>query len=477
MRNGPRGQPLPLHRLPQHRRRGASRARRRWRQRERPVIPAAFSYARADSVDEAVALLAEHGDDAKLLAGGHSLLPLMKLRLATPSVLVDVGRLDRPVVRARRRRHARHRRAHPPPRRRARPGAAPSTCRCSRAAAGEVGDPQVRHRGTLGGSLAHGDPASDLPAVVLALRGSIVVRGTGGERTIAADDFFRGFLETALAPDEIITEVRVPKTGGAGWAFEKFNRRAQDWAIVGVAAVGGDQPGVALVNMGSTRPVRASAVEAALRSGASPADAAARAGDGTDPPSDLNASPEYRRHLARVLVGRALDTVAAREEPDDHHDHVRCRFARRGPGPPGRGPDAAPRRGHLHRQPRPPRRAAPRVRALADGARELTGIDTAEARDDAGRRRGVLGVRSRLPRPHRDDAAAPGGRPPALARDRVRFVGDTVAVVVAETQGAGGRRRRGGDRRLRPAARGDRHGGGARARRAAAVRGDRFQRR
>jgi carbon-monoxide dehydrogenase medium subunit len=172
-----------------------------------------------------------------------------------------------------------------------------------------VGDPQVRHRGTLGGSLAHGDPASDLPAVVLALRGSIVVRGSGGERVIAADDFFEDFLETALTPDEIITEVRLPKTNGAGWSFEKFQRRAQDWAIVGVAAVGGDDPGVALVNMGST-PVRADAVEAALRAGASAADAAAVAGDGTEPPSDLNATPEFRRHLARVLVGRALTTVA-----------------------------------------------------------------------------------------------------------------------------------------------------------------------
>jgi len=177
------------------------------------------------------------------------------------------------------------------------------------AAAGEVGDPQVRHRGTLGGSLAHGDPASDLPAVVLALRGTIVVRGSGGERVVAADDFFQGFLETALAPDEIITEVRVPKTDGAGWAFQKFNRRAQDWAIVGVAAVGGDEPGVALVNMSDT-PLRAGSVEAALRDGASPADAAALAADGTQPPSDLDASPEYRRHLARVLVGRALETVA-----------------------------------------------------------------------------------------------------------------------------------------------------------------------
>ena len=136
-----------------------------------------------------------------------------------------------------------------------------------------------------------------------------MVRGSGGERTIAADDFFEDFLETALAPDEVITEVRVPKTGDAGWAFEKFNKRAQDWAIVGVAAVGGAQPGVALVNMGAT-PIRADAVEEALRSGASPADAAASAGDGTDPPSDLNASPEFRRHLARVLVGRALTTVA-----------------------------------------------------------------------------------------------------------------------------------------------------------------------
>jgi carbon-monoxide dehydrogenase medium subunit len=272
------------------------------------VIPAPFSYARADSIDEAIALLTEHGDDAKILAGGHSLLPLMKLRLATPSVLVDVGRLDelsyvREVdgeiaIGGLTRHHDVERdpllREHVP---------------LLSAAAGEVGDPQVRHRGTLGGSLAHGDPASDLPAVVLALGGTISARGPGGDRTIAATEFFEDFLETALAPDEIITEVRVPKTNGAGWAFEKFNRRAQDWAIVGVAAVGGERPGVALVNMGST-PRRAGAVEAALRDGASPADAAELAADGTDPPSDLNASPDYRRHLARVLVRRALTTVA-----------------------------------------------------------------------------------------------------------------------------------------------------------------------
>ena len=272
------------------------------------MIPASFAYARPDSLDEAIAVLAEHGDDAKVLAGGHSLLPLMKLRLATPSVLVDVGRLgdlsyvrdtgDELAIGGLTRHHdVEHDalvRQHVP---------------ILSAAAGEVGDPQVRHRGTLGGSLAHGDPASDLPAVVLALRGRVVVRGSGGERVIVADEFFEDFLETALTPDEIITEVRVPKTNGAGWAFEKFQRRAQDWAIVGVAAIGGDDPGVALVNMGST-PVRAEAVESALRGGASAADAAAVAGDGTEPPSDLNASPEFRRHLARVLVGRALATVA-----------------------------------------------------------------------------------------------------------------------------------------------------------------------
>jgi carbon-monoxide dehydrogenase medium subunit len=273
------------------------------------MIPAPFSYARADTVEHAIALLAEHGEDAKLLAGGHSLLPLMKLRLATPSVLVDVSHLaalsyireegDEIAIGG----LTRHRdvetsailREHAP---------------LLSAAAATVGDPQVRHRGTLGGSLAHGDPASDLPAVVLALSGSIAVQGPNGSRTIGVDDFFVGFLETALAPDEIITEVRVPKVTGSGWAFEKFNKRAQDWAIVGVAAVGGPTPGVALVNMAST-PVRARAVEAALRDGATGADAAQLADRDTEPTSDLNASEEFRHHLARVLVGRALTTVAA----------------------------------------------------------------------------------------------------------------------------------------------------------------------
>jgi carbon-monoxide dehydrogenase medium subunit len=267
------------------------------------MIPAAFDYVRAGSADEAVSLLTQHGDEAKLLAGGHSLLPLMKLRLATPSVLVDIGRLtdlsyirdagDVVAVGALTRHH----------------DIAGSALLREQvpllpAAAHTIGDPQVRHRGTIGGSLVHGDPASDLPAVVLALGGSLVVRGPSGERTVAADDFFTGFLETAVQPDELLTEIRLPKVPGAGWSFQKFHRRSQDWAIVGVAAVAG--AGVALVNMGSV-PVRAAAVEAALASGTSAADAAQAAADGTDPPADLNATVEYRQHLARVLVRRALE--------------------------------------------------------------------------------------------------------------------------------------------------------------------------
>ena len=276
------------------------------------MIPAPFDYQRAGSVDEAIGLLASHGDDAKLLAGGHSLLPLMKLRLAQPTVLVDIGRIgDLSYVEdgggtvrigALTRHH----------------DVASSDLVREQApllaeVAGQIGDPQVRHRGTIGGSIAHGDPASDLPAVLLALRGTLVVRGPGGEREIAADDFFTGFLETALAPDEVLTELRVPAVPGVGWAFEKFNRRSQDWAIVGVAAAltnGAGGPGVGLVNMGSA-PLRAAGVEDALRSGSGAADAATRADEGTEPPGDLNASPEYRRHLAQVLVRRALESAGA----------------------------------------------------------------------------------------------------------------------------------------------------------------------
>jgi carbon-monoxide dehydrogenase medium subunit len=273
------------------------------------VIPVPFDYVVAASADAAVDALTEHGDDAKLIAGGMSLIPLMKLRLATPSVLVDVGRVtelayvrddgDRLAIGALTRHHDL-----------ATSDVLRRECGVLAAVAAEVGDPQVRHRGTLGGSVAHGDPASDLPAVLLALDADVQVRGPDGVRTIAASDLFVDFLETALRPDELVTEIRVPKCGSDGFAYEKFNRRAQDWATVGALAVRADgATRVALVNMGR-RPLRATAVEAALASGASSAEAAARAADGTEPPDDLNASPEFRAHLARVLVRRALDAAA-----------------------------------------------------------------------------------------------------------------------------------------------------------------------
>jgi carbon-monoxide dehydrogenase medium subunit len=273
------------------------------------VIPAPFDYVRVGSADEAVSLLSEHGEDAKLLAGGHSLLPLMKLRLATPAVLVDVGRLrelsyirdegDRVAIGALTRHHdlefSELLRAEVP---------------LLAHVASLVGDPQVRHRGTLGGSLAHGDPASDLPAAVLALGATLVARGPDGEREVEATEFFQGFLETALGPDELLTEVRVPKVAGAGWSYQKLTRRAQDWAIVGVAAQGHDgSTAVALVNMGPM-PLRASGVEEALEAGISIPDAASAADKRLDPPTDLNATTEYRRHLARVLVRRALEEVS-----------------------------------------------------------------------------------------------------------------------------------------------------------------------
>jgi carbon-monoxide dehydrogenase medium subunit len=272
------------------------------------MIPASFEYRRAGSVEQALGWLADDPDSTKLLAGGHSLLPLMKLRLATPAVLVDVGRVpglsyvrdegDHVAVGA----LTRHRdlevsevaRAHVP---------------LLAHVAGQVGDPQVRHRGTIGGSLAHGDPASDLPAAVLALGGTLVVDGPRGRREVPADEFFRGFLETALAPDEMLTEVRVRKAPG-GWAFQKFNRRAQDWAIVGVCAVVDGDARVALVNMGPTT-LRARGTEEAIASGAGVAEAAARAADGLEPPSDLHGSAEYRRHLVTVLVRRALEEATA----------------------------------------------------------------------------------------------------------------------------------------------------------------------
>ncbi|WP_419912224.1 FAD binding domain-containing protein [Candidatus Poriferisodalis sp.] len=272
------------------------------------MIPAAFDYVRAGSASEAIALLGEHGDEAKLLAGGHSLLPMMKLRLAVPSVVVDIGRVtdlsyindggDHIAIGA----LTRHRALETS-------DLLAAECPLLGHVAGEVGDPQVRHRGTIGGSLAHSDPASDLPAAVLALGGTLVAQGPGGSREIAAGDFFTGYFESALADDEMLTEIRVPKAPGAGWNYQKFNRRAQDWAIVGAAAVtvnGGTN--VALVNMGSV-PLRASATEAALAGGASAAEAAEQAAEGTDAPTDLNATPDYRNHLARVLTRRALEAA------------------------------------------------------------------------------------------------------------------------------------------------------------------------
>ena len=274
------------------------------------MIPAAFDYVRAGSAAEAIALIGQHGSDAKFLAGGHSLLPLMKLRLAQPSVLVDIGRVkdlsyikdagDHIAIGA----LTRHMDVEKSP---VLAQHAPLLAH----AAGHVGDPQVRHRGTIGGSIAHADPASDLPATTLALGATYVVQGPKGTREIKATDFFVGFLESVLAPDEMLTEIRVPKMNGAGWSFQKFNRRAQDWAIVGVAAWrrNGDA-GVALVNMGQT-PVLATSVNNALKSGASIAEAAELAAADASPSSDTNASVEYRTHLAKVLVRRALEQASA----------------------------------------------------------------------------------------------------------------------------------------------------------------------
>lgn len=272
------------------------------------MITAPFEYVRAESTDEALSLIAEHGDEAKFIAGGMSLIPLMKLRLATPTVIVDVGRLhdlsyvrvvgDTIAIGALTRHRALETDA----------GLAAS-CGVLQAVAAQVGDNQVRHRGTIGGSVAHGDPASDLPAALLALDAEFVVRGPGGERTIPSSEFFEGFLETALAPDELLVEIRVPAVGSNGFSYQKFNRRAQDWAIVGAIAVRANgSTRVGLVNMGST-PLRAAAVEQALAGGASAADAAQQADAGTEPAADLNASVEYRRHLARVLVRRALEAA------------------------------------------------------------------------------------------------------------------------------------------------------------------------
>jgi aerobic carbon-monoxide dehydrogenase medium subunit len=278
------------------------------------VIPAEFDYAAPETLDDAIRMLGEGGEDAKLLAGGHSLLPLMKLRLAAPSMLIDLrkvpglsgveqsnggwnigamtrhsqlqGRDDLGVI------------GH---------------------AAGLIADQQVRNRGTIGGSISHGDSAGDLPTVFLAAEGSVTARGPNGERQIQAGDMFVDYLTTAIEPNEVVTTVTFPSLDGFGWGYEKFTRRAEDWAMVGVVALVKNNGGtcedvrIGLTHMGTT-PLRATAAEDALRgqslSAESIAAAAEHAADGTDPPGDLNATPDYKQHLARVLTRRALTAAA-----------------------------------------------------------------------------------------------------------------------------------------------------------------------
>jgi len=268
------------------------------------MIPAAFDYVVPDSAEHAVALLADHGDEAKVLAGGQSLLPLMKLRLATPGLLVDIGRINELS-------YIRQETGYV--------AIGATTRHCDVEWSGllrqwvpllphvtsQVADPQVRHRGTLVGAIAHGDPASDLAAAALALDASLVILGPQGARATPVAQFFRGFLDVDLSPDEIVTEIRIPTPAASAWSFQKFVRRSFDWAIVGCAIAGGPEPRVALVNMDS-RPLRALAVEEALAAGAPAAEAAAYATHGVTPPSDLHAPSEYRMHLARVLVRRSL---------------------------------------------------------------------------------------------------------------------------------------------------------------------------
>jgi aerobic carbon-monoxide dehydrogenase medium subunit len=266
------------------------------------MIPASFDYEVADSAPHALSLLAEYGEDAKLLAGGHSLLPMMKLRLAQPAVLIDIARLSElsgiraegsELVIGATTRHADI----------AGSDLVKAEVPLLAYAAAQVGDPQIRHRGTIGGSLAHADPSADLPMTLVALGGSIEITGPSGVRTVAAEEFFTGFFESVLSPDELLSAVRVPRGADVPWGYQKFVRRANDWAIVGVAAYDGR---VALASMGTT-PIRAVAVEEALRSGASVEEAAAHAAEGTSAGSDFHADKSYREHLARVLTRRALE--------------------------------------------------------------------------------------------------------------------------------------------------------------------------
>jgi carbon-monoxide dehydrogenase medium subunit len=279
------------------------------------MIPAAFDYEAPESLEEAVRMLHENGEDAKLLAGGHSLLPLMKLRLAAPNLLIDLKNI--PGLHGIQRDNGSWRIG--PMTRHVDLQETPELGLASRAAR-LIADQQVRNRGTIGGSLAHGDPASDMPAVLLACDGEVAVRGPGGDREIAAADLFEDYLTTTLGQDEMITSIRLPALEGYGVGYQKFTRRAEDWAMVGVAAVVKKAEDgscadvrIGLTHMGTT-PVRAISAEDALRGSAldaaSIAAAAEHAAEGTVPPGDLNATPDYKRHLARVLTRRALEEAA-----------------------------------------------------------------------------------------------------------------------------------------------------------------------
>jgi carbon-monoxide dehydrogenase medium subunit len=265
------------------------------------MIPPLFRYERAGSVEQALSLLAEHGDEAKVLAGGHSLLPMMKLRLANPAVLVDIGRIadlrqirldgDQVVI-----------------------GALCTHAQIASSAvigehlpllaraAGMIGDPQVRHRGTIGGSLVHADPKADHPLAALASGATMVVQSSQARREIPSDEFFLGYFTTAVEPDELLVEVRFPSAAGLGWGYEKLVARSNDWAVVGVATVGGR---IALAAMGD-RPLRARGAEEALAAGLGIQAAADRAAEDTEPNVDISGDVEYRSHIARVLTRRAL---------------------------------------------------------------------------------------------------------------------------------------------------------------------------
>jgi aerobic carbon-monoxide dehydrogenase medium subunit len=278
------------------------------------MIPAEFDYTAPETLEEAIQALGDGGEDAKLLAGGHSLIPLMKLRLAAPTLLVDLRRV--PGLHGIQQENGGWRIGALTPHAEVERTSALGVLS---AAAGTIADPQVRNRGTIGGSLVHGDPASDLPAIMLILEGRVTAMGPNGQREVAASDLFQDYLQTAIEPTEVVTEVHVPSVDGWGYGYHKFNRRSEDWAMVAVSAVvkkSGDtveDVRVGLTNMGSV-PLRASAVEDALRGQPLTADSIAKAAEhadeGTSPPADLNASAEYKRHLARVLTRRALSDAA-----------------------------------------------------------------------------------------------------------------------------------------------------------------------